>query len=74
MQVIRAGKSSQPPCENLNHRRPNAPVRHCPQCGGVVNERMHGGGSCDDAQHLAARRTFAAYCIRCGKQLIAPYR
>ena len=72
MQVIRASKPSQP-CENLNHRRPNAPVRHCPQCGGVVNDRMH-AASCDDAQHLAARRTFAAYCIRCGKQLIAPYR
>jgi hypothetical protein len=31
-------------------------------------------GSCDDAQHLAARRTFAAYCVRCGTQLIATYR
>ena len=60
-------------CENLNHRRANAPVGHCPQCGTVVNERMRSAG-CDDAQHLAARRTFAAYCIRCGKQLIAPYR
>jgi hypothetical protein len=72
MQVIRANKQSQA-CENLNHRRPNAPVRHCPQCGGVVNDRMRIEG-CDDAQHLAARRSHAAYCIRCGKQLIAPYR
>ena len=72
MQMIRANKRVQP-CENLNHRRANAPVRHCPQCGGVVNDRMH-SGSCDDAQHLAARRTFAAFCIRCGKQLIASYR
>jgi hypothetical protein len=60
-------------CENLNHRRHNAPVRHCPQCGGVVNDRMR-TDPCDDAQHLAARRTFAAFCIRCGKQLIASYR
>ena len=72
MQMIRTTKQAQT-CENLNHRRANAPVGHCPQCGGVVNERMCADG-CDDAAHLAARRSHAAYCIRCGKQLIAAYR
>jgi hypothetical protein len=67
-------RTKQPqPCENLNHRRANAPVGHCPQCGGVVNERAR-AERCDDAQHAAARRSHAAYCIRCGTQLIAPYR
>ncbi len=61
-------------CENLNHRRANAPVAHCPQCGGVVNKSLSGAARCDDARHLAARRTFAAYCIQCGTQLIAPLR
>ena len=62
-----------PPCENLNHRRANAPVGHCPQCGGVVNPNAR-TPKCDEARHLAARRTFAAYCINCGTQLIAPLR
>lgn len=61
-------------CENLNHRRANAPVAHCPQCGGVVNATLRGAARCDDARHTVARRTFAAYCIECGMQLIAPMR
>ena len=24
------------PCPNMNHRRANAPVRHCPNCGGEL--------------------------------------
>ena len=61
-------------CENLNHRRANAPVAHCPQCGGVVNQSLRAASRCDDARHTVARRTFAAYCINCGTQLIAPLR
>lgn len=60
-------------CENLNHRRANAPVAHCPQCGGVVNPSLR-AARCDDARHTIARRTFAHYCINCGTQLIAPLR
>lgn len=58
-------------CDNLNHRRGNAPVRHCPQCGGVVNADVR-LQSCVELDHAAARRKHAAYCINCGAQLIAP--
>jgi hypothetical protein len=61
------------PCDNLNHRRTNAPVSHCPQCGGVVNESVR-ATRCDDARHAIARRSHAAYCIDCGTQLIAALR
>ena len=61
-------------CDNLNHRRANAPVAHCPQCGGIVNQSLRAASRCDDSRHLAARRTFAAFCITCGTQLIAPLR
>ena len=39
-----------PACANMNHRRRDAPVSHCPECGGVVNAQlalMH----CADAKH-----------------------
>jgi hypothetical protein len=72
--VIGPSKQRAPACENLNHRRANAPVAHCPQCGGVVNQTLRGAARCDDAKHTQARRTFAAYCITCGTQLIAPLR
>jgi hypothetical protein len=39
-----------------------------------VNQSLRGAARCDDARHSAARRTFAAYCITCGAQLIAPLR
>ena len=61
------------PCANLNHRRANAPVGFCPQCGGVVNDAIR-AERCDDARHAIARRGHAAYCIHCGTQLIAALR
>ncbi len=27
-------------CPNMNHRRSDAPVRYCPNCGEVVNENI----------------------------------
>jgi ribosomal protein S27E len=60
-------------CANLNHRRANAPVRHCPQCGNVLNDSVR-TPPCNNDEHMAARRTHAAFCIRCGTQLIAPRR
>ena len=57
------------PCENLNHRRAEAPVRHCPACGGVVNERV-GLQRCSEAQHATARRQRTTFCVDCGSQLI----
>lgn len=61
------------PCSNLNHRRSDAPVGHCPQCGGVVNQAFHKSG-CAEADHAAARRQQSAYCVRCGEQLIGAPR
>lgn len=53
----------------MNHRRPDAPVAHCPQCGQVVNPNL-GAASCSDADHAAARRRQVDYCVHCGLQLI----
>jgi hypothetical protein len=57
------------PCDNMNHRRPDAPVGHCPQCGGVVNAAIQ-TRSCSEDTHAAARRQQAVYCVHCGTQLI----
>jgi hypothetical protein len=56
-------------CDNMNHRRANAPVGHCPQCGGIVNER-HRSQGCGETEHNAARRTQSTFCVNCGTQLI----
>jgi hypothetical protein len=57
-------------CDNLNHRRANVSVRHCPTCGGVVNEGV-GTRKCSETQHAAARRQQTKFCVDCGTQLIA---
>ncbi|HZP42141.1 MAG TPA: hypothetical protein VFD84_11625 [Candidatus Binatia bacterium] len=57
-------------CDNMNHRRADAPVGHCPSCGGVVNGRAVVAG-CDPAKHAAARRRQCTFCTDCGEQLIA---
>ena len=61
---------SNTPCENMNHRRRDAPVGHCPECGGVVNQAFS-RHSCDDTKHAAARRRQSRYCVDCGTQLIS---
>ena len=55
-------------CENMNHRRVNAPVSHCPQCGRVVNPDLP-ARSCTDEQHAVSRRQGAMFCVACGTQL-----
>lgn len=57
-------------CDNMNHRRPDAPVGHCPQCGKVVNESLRRSASCNEAAHAAARRRQVDFCVHCGLQLI----
>jgi hypothetical protein len=57
-------------CPNLNHRRGDAPVRYCPQCGGTVNSD-HPIGKCTEDRHAAARRQQSAFCAHCGVRLIA---
>ena len=56
-------------CDNMNHRRADAHVGHCPQCGGVVNARIR-ARPCNEIQHAAARRQQTAFCVDCGAQLI----
>jgi ribosomal protein L37AE/L43A len=56
-------------CENLNHRRANAPVPYCPECGAVVNGRI-GARMCSPEQHALSRRQRSVFCVECGMQLI----
>lgn len=56
-------------CDNMNHRRADAPVAHCPQCGEVVNRGVQ-APACTEASHAAARRRQSAFCVHCGRQLI----
>jgi hypothetical protein len=57
------------PCDNMNHRRRDAPVSHCPQCGGSVNDQVR-SAPCSETKHAAARRRQSAYCVDCGTALI----
>jgi hypothetical protein len=56
-------------CNNLNHRRAHAPIGHCPECGGVVNERI-AAQQCSETHHAAARRSRCVFCVDCGTRLI----
>ncbi len=57
-------------CPNFNHRRSNAPVRFCPNCGDVVNENVP-RQNCSEEKHAKKRREMSKYCIDCGEQLIS---
>jgi hypothetical protein len=57
------------PCENLNHRRASAPVRHCAGCGGIVNQLVD-ARRCTEAGHAAMRKQRSAFCVDCGAQLV----
>lgn len=56
-------------CDNLHHLRPNAPIRHCPQCGTVVNASRP-SARCDATVHATRRKQQSAFCIDCGTELI----
>jgi predicted RNA-binding Zn-ribbon protein involved in translation (DUF1610 family) len=56
-------------CGNLNHRRTDAPVRHCPDCGEVVNPAVR-VRRCLESRHAERRRSRSNYCVDCGEQLI----
>ena len=56
-------------CDNMNHRRTNAPVPYCPQCGGVVNPAIP-AGTCTAEEHAITRRRGSTFCVGCGVQLI----
>jgi hypothetical protein len=57
-------------CDNLNHLRPDAPIRHCPQCGGIANGARE-RARCDVATHAARRKQQSCFCIDCGDELIS---
>lgn len=56
-------------CTNMNHRRRDAPVSHCPECGGVVNAQVR-PMDCADAKHAVSRRQGRTFCVDCGTRLI----
>ena len=56
-------------CDNMNHRRANAPVPYCPQCGRVVNGAIP-ARNCTAEEHGITRRQGSVYCVGCGAQLI----
>jgi ribosomal protein L34E len=60
-------------CQNLNHRRSNAPVPYCPECGDVVNSSIP-RRACSMDEHAVSRRRGSVYCVACGKQLIVRNR
>jgi hypothetical protein len=60
-------------CPNMNHRRTNAPVPYCPECGGVVNSAIP-RRACSMDEHAVARRRGSTYCVACGTQLIVRNR
>jgi hypothetical protein len=55
-------------CSNLNHRRSAAPVRACPQCGGIVNARI-AATRCSPEAHVAKRKKGDAFCFNCAAPL-----
>ena len=57
------------PCDNMNHRRRDSPVGHCPQCGGVVNAQVI-AERCSEEKHSTARRRQSIFCVDCGTQLV----
>ena len=57
------------PCPNLNHRHADAPVRYCPNCGKVVNDRIT-IKTCREEIHRKKRMDFSRFCVDCGEQLI----
>jgi hypothetical protein len=63
------GRPKPNPCDNMNHRRADAPVGHCPQCGGIVNDRIR-VAPCTEPAHATARRHQSRFCVDCGLQLV----
>ena len=63
------GSRSGTACENMNHRRRDAPVSHCSECGEVVNAGLP-ATQCDSSKHAVARRQGRTFCVNCGTRLI----
>jgi len=57
-----------PLCPNFNHRRSDAPVRFCPNCGEIVNVKVN-AVHCVAARHDVQSRAQSIFCVDCGKRL-----
>ena len=55
-------------CDNLNHRRAQPSIRHCPTCGDAVNADVR-VRQCSESEHAAERRHGSPFCADCGAQL-----
>jgi hypothetical protein len=58
-------------CENRHHREQDAPVRHCPDWGALVNAALV-AVPCDKETHARVRRWHVRFCVDCGTEP-APY-
>jgi len=56
-------------CPNMNHRRPNPPVRFCSQCGEVVQGDLP-LKRCSEKEHARRRRDRETFCVQCGERLV----
>ena len=56
-------------CPNDNHGRAVVTIRFCPNCGVVVNERIH-ARECLPEKHARMRRVRNTYCVDCGQTLV----
>jgi len=56
-------------CSNLNHRRSDPPVRHCVECGELLNANLI-AQECSEEEHAKRRRARSKFCSSCGTQLI----
>ena len=56
------------PCPNFNHRETNPPVRCCPNCGKVVNEKIR-AKQCSEQSRARARMDGSKFCVDCGERL-----
>ncbi len=55
-------------CANLNHRRPDPPVRNCVDCGKLLSGKL-ALTECTEEDHARRRRGRSAFCPDCGKRL-----
>jgi ribosomal protein S27AE len=51
----------------MNHGRSNVPIRHCPNCGEIVNKAIQ--DRCDENLHAARLKERNSFCRDCGKNL-----
>jgi hypothetical protein len=60
-------------CPNDNHGRMVVRVRHCPNCGEIVNPNIV-ARKCAEESHASMRRSRSTYCMDCGAATAVPAR